>query len=171
MKIFIGYDSKTGTAKECAYMLEKEFLLHDVTLFDLRKGVPEISGYDFIVIGGSIRMGRLSGYTTEFLKSCGEIIKNTPHAFYICCGSLEDSDDYIKKNFSKELLSTAVIASCFGGELKPERCRGIEKIIIKLARRYMMTNDDVDHPSEFKTLPSVLPENISYFADRIRDTF
>lgn len=171
MKIFIGYDSKTGSAKECAYMLKKEFPLHEVTLCDLRGGFADISGYDFVVIGGSVRMGKLSRYTLGLLRNEKEKIKGTPHAFYICCGSATDADGYIRKNFPAELLDTAVISSCFGGELKPERCHGIEKIIIRLARKYMLTNDEIDHPSEFKTMPSLLPEKISYFADRIRDTF
>ncbi len=171
MKIFIGYDSKTGTVLECAELLKKEFPLHEVTLCDLREEKPDFGGYDFMVIGASIRMGKFSKFTRTLLIERAEEIKRMPHALFLCCGVQEDADDYIKKNFPKELLDSAVIASCFGGELRPERCKGIEKLIIKIARKSMLSNDDIDHPNEFKTMPAILPEKISYFADRIRESF
>lgn len=171
MKILIAYDSKTGTAKDCAELLAKQFSYHSVKLFDLREGSPNLSDFDFAIVGGSIRMGKFSKNMRSFIEKEKDSLLRVGHAFFICCCIPDEAEGYIRKNIPQELRESAVTAENFGGELCPEHHRGIEKLFVKIARKSMMTNDEVNYPSEFKTLPAILPDTISFFADKVRDSF
>ena len=171
MKILIAYDSKTGTAKDCAELLAKQFPHHSVQLSDLREGRLDLSDFDFVIVGGSIRMGKFSKNMSGFINDEKDSLLGVGHAFFICCCIPDEADKYIQKNIPEELRESAVITENFGGELRPERHRGIEKLFVKIARKSMMTNDEVNYPSEFKTLPAILPDTISFFADKIKESF
>ena len=171
MKILIAYDSKTGTARECAEMLGGHFKGHDVCLFDLRRGRPSLDEYDLAVIGGSVRMGKLPKVLNAFVKEEKDKIATMPHAFFICCCIPESAENYIKKGIPSELLKGAVATDNFGGELRPERHRGLEKFFVILARKNIQGGNSVDYPNEFKTMPAILPDSISAFADKIKKSF
>lgn len=171
MKILIAYDSKTGTARECAEMLAGHFSYHETELLDLREGRAPLADFDFAVIGGSIRFGKLSKNMRAFLREEKDSIIRCKRAFFICCADPEEAEKYITRGFGEELLSGAVAAESFGGELRPERHRGIEKLFVKMARKSSMKTDDINYPNEIKTPPAILPDRISYFADKIRDSF
>lgn len=171
MKILIAYDSKTGTARECAEMLAGHFSYHDTELFDLRGGIPRLSDFDFVIIGGSIRFGKLSKNMRAFLREERESIIQADRAFFICCAEADEAEDHIVRGFGEQLLSGAVAAESFGGELRPERHKGIERLFVKMARKSSMKTDEINYPNEIKTPPAILPDRISYFADKIRDSF
>ena len=171
MKILIAYDSKTGTARECAELLGKQLNSHNVTFFDLGKGAPTLSEFDFAVIGGSIRFGKLGGAARSFLSEQKDEIGKMKHAFFICCAEFDEAEEHIKRNFDAELRKSAVICSSFGGELRPERHKGIEKLAVKLMRKSILSSEDINYPSEIRTMPAILPDTIAYFADKIKDSF
>ena len=171
MRILIAYDSKTGTAKECAQKLANQFSQHDTELCNIREEKKNVSEYDFVVIGGSVRFGGLSKILKRFLSEVGEDLKDRGHAFFICCCESDEAEEYIKRGFPKELRDSAVISENFGGELRPERHKGLERLFVKIARKNSMKTDDINYPNEIKTPPAILPETISYFADRIKESF
>ena len=151
--------------------MASHFVGHTADLFDLRGGRPIVSDYDFVVIGGSVRMGMLPKYLTGFIKEEKEAIEKTAHAFFICCCIPEDAEKYIRKGIPRELRESAVVTDNFGGELRPERHRGLEKLFVMLARKNMQSGDSVNYPNEFKTMPAILPDTISAFADKIKNSF
>ena len=171
MKILIAYDSKTGTARECAELLSAHFKGHTVELFDLRQGRPELSGCDFAIIGGSVRMGKLPNGMTSLINEKKDVISGIPHAFFICCCIPENAEKYICKGIPGELRESAVASESFGGELRPSRHRGLEKLLVILARKNIQGGNSVDYPNEFKTMPAILPDAISSFADKIKKSF
>ena len=171
MRIVIAYDSKTGTARECAEKLGRFLSGHEVSLCDLKESAPQLSEFDFAVVGGSVRFGKLSKTVREFALSEREQLLKMGHAFFICCCDSDEAEGYIKSGFPRELRESAVICENFGGELRPERHKGLEKLFVKIARKNSMKTDDINYPNEIKTPPSVLPETISYFSDKIKESF
>ena len=135
MKILIAYDSKTGTARECAEMLAVHFKGHTADIFDLRQGIPALDRYDLAVIGGSIRMGKLPKAMSRFIKEEKDKIANIPHAFFVCCCIPENAENYMRRGIPFELLESAVANDNFGGELRPERHRGLEKLFVAFAMK------------------------------------
>ena len=73
MKTVICYASKSGTARECAKKLKT--LLSDAVLCDIEKEKATLSEYDCIVVGGSIRMGKLHKATANFIAKNKELLK------------------------------------------------------------------------------------------------
>ena len=158
MKILIAAASKTGTALKCAELLAEK--LNGAEVADLTQKQPDISGYDIVIIGGSIRAGMLHKKATEFIQKNAELLKDKKHAFYICCGSPENAKDVFQKNFPAQLLENSIAAECFGGELDISKMKGMDKFITK-----MVMNASKNDPAKEK--PHILTENISAFALKI----
>lgn len=129
MKTVICYASKTGTAKECAEKLKA--LLKDAVLCDIEKDKATLSEYDCIVVGGSIRMGKLHKATMEFIAKNKEIMKQKKYAFFICNGFPEQAESFLIQNIGQELLEDALCAASFGGKLELDKLKGMDKFIAK----------------------------------------
>ena len=68
MKILIAYSSVWGVSKSCAQMLaDKLSDKHQVSLHSI-ENAPSPKGFDVAVIGGSVRMGRLSRPLRAYLN-------------------------------------------------------------------------------------------------------
>lgn len=159
MKTLIAYGTKSGTSKKCAEMLAKE--LTDVTLADLRKTNPDVSEYDQIVVGGSIRAGRLNKAAKRFIKNNAEKLKSKRIAFFICNSDVEGWMQYAEKNIDAELLKCAVCADTFGGEINVKGARGLERMFLRAVERGIQNG----------AVPkfSLHPDRISAFAQALKN--
>lgn len=133
MKTLIAYASKTGTAAVCARRLAAQ--LDDAVLVDLSKEQPAVAEYDQIVVGGSIRMGKLHKAARIFIERNEAELLAKPSAFFICNGFIEQADDIIAKNFSSPLRQRALTITSFGGELAVEKQKGMDKMIVKAVQK------------------------------------
>lgn len=156
MQIAIVYAGKTGSTEKCAKMLEQG--LKNVIIIDVSRQEADISKYDLIVIGSSIRIGMLHKSIKKFINKNKEILKSKKTAYYICCGFPKNYKEYFENNISKELLDNAVIYDTFGGELEISKQKGIEKFIVKMVRK----------TSEGKGEIRVLNENIDEFIEKLK---
>ncbi|MDF2821164.1 MAG: hypothetical protein K0R15_1605 [Clostridiales bacterium] len=154
MKTAILYASKTGTTEKCAKNLAEK--LTEVTLFDLRKELPDIKSYDTIIIGGSIRMGMLHKTVKKYIAQNLELLKTKRTAYFICCATVGDLTAIKTQNFDKELLNSAICFESFGGEMEIANLKGLDKFIAK-----MVTKNGT------KGKPSILDNNIKEFAKKI----
>lgn len=171
MKIVIAYSSKSGTVRECSEELAKKLAPNDVTLADLNEGAPDLTGFDIAIIGGYVRMGKISKKMTEFVKENHAVIAETMHAFFLCCGLPESTEYYFEKAIPRELLNSSISNICFGGDLRVNKQKGLDKFIAKLILKEIRNNNIAEDMNEEMTIPAVLPENISRFADEIRHSF
>lgn len=128
MKTLIAFGSKTGTAKKCAQMLRGKLGFGDIV--DLSLPMPSIDSYDLVIIGGSIRMGKLNKYTDNFVKANKEKLKNKRTAFFICCGDESKAKATINAVFPSELLENAIAARSFGGEII--ETSALDRIFVKM---------------------------------------
>lgn len=158
MKTLIAYASKTGTTEKCAHMLAER--LGGADLFDLQSGAPDITGYELVVIGGSIRAGMLHSAAKKYIKSNTELLKSKKFAIYLCSADAERASEFLKANIPAELLEKAICADSFGGEMDIEKQKGLFKFIFK----------KVMAASERKggKPPCVLPANIDAFAEKLK---
>ncbi|MBE6576539.1 MAG: hypothetical protein E7653_00190 [Ruminococcaceae bacterium] len=169
MKVLIVYSTKGGVSRECALMIGEQLSgSMQVDIFDVKKGAPSPDGYDVAVIGGSIRMARLNKSMRKYLKEHADALNKINTALFLCCGITEDFDDYVKMNFPKNIIPTLGI-HFFGGELKPEKLKGLDKLIVK-SMRSTIKYEDFEAPDPNRSpLPEILPENINRLADSIRN--
>lgn len=171
MKILIAYSSKSGTTKECAEALAKELSNNEVTLEDLEKTSPDITEYDIAIIGGYVRMGKISKAMKSYIAQNEAVLCETMHAFFLCCGLPESTEYYFEKAIPRSLLNSSISNICFGGDLRVNKQKGFDKFIAKLILNDIKSNNANEDRKEEKAIPAVLPENISRFADEIRHSF
>lgn len=171
MKILIAYATKSGTAAKCASMLAAELPAHEVVLHDLDTGMPDIAGYDFIAVGGSVRMGKLHKKMSEFMSRRHGELAAARTGYFICCGYTDSAQEYIEKNIPADLRASAAVCACFGGELNVKAQKGVDRFILRMIVGSVL--DDGKDDGELKTanLPSIMPESIGRFAEVIKASF
>jgi menaquinone-dependent protoporphyrinogen oxidase len=168
LKIAIIYTTVGGTTKECAELLKRELKNQTVDIFEIGENMPVLSEYDRVVVGFPIRWGRASRAAAKFIKENRELLKNTSAAYYICCGFVDCFDDYARKCIPQDLYSAAVAVDCLGGSLDPSRVKGFDRIVVKAVRAEILGGgDNADQRSDM-VLPTIMEENISQFADKLR---
>lgn len=158
MKTAICYATKTGTTRECAELLKKQ--LEDAILCNIETDKADLSKYDCIVVGGSIRMGKLHKAASEFIQKNKSILMEKKCAFFICNGFPEQEEAFLVQNIDKELLAHSVCAASFGGKLELDKLKGMDKFIARA-----VTNSMKNDPN---AMPKILPENISKFAEALQ---
>lgn len=167
MKILVAYTSRTGTVEKCVGMLcEKLKAKCEVEICDMRQDTassPE--NYDAVVLGSSVRMGRISKQVKGYLKNNLETLNNMPCAFFMCCGLPDDFDDYIDINLPRD-FDPSHGKYCFGGELKPKNAKGFDRFVVGAMRRSIREHDFEDGDYD-GSLPEIIPENIDVLANKL----
>lgn len=167
MRILIAYTSKNGTVAECAQMLaDKLGDSNEIVLNDMKKQKTEpASSFDIAVIGSSVRMGRISKEVKNYIKSNRRALMDMPCAVFVCCGIPDEFEEYVAREFSPDFIPSYGF-HCFGGELKPKKARGLDRIVLKAMRR-SITEHDFEDGNYKGALPEIIPEHIYILADKI----
>lgn len=158
MKILIAYAGKTGTTEKCAKILKA--LLDDSTLCDLTKEKPDLHDYGCIVVGGSIRAGKLHNDAKKFLEKNKEVLLKKKCGYFICNCFANQTRTYLKNNIPAELLDKALAFSSFGGEIHMDKYKGIEKLMMKAIGGRVNGSDNMTTGTS--------SEAIQKFAEKIR---
>ena len=168
MKIMIVYSTHGGTTKTCADLLaDKLREHHTVDFVDGRKeNIPSPANYDAVVVGSSIRMGRMNKKLRRYIKENRAILDNMPFGIYFCCGYTKQFQEYVDIQFPKNYEPTLGF-HLFGGEMKPERYKGIDKFIMRCMRDAIKTQDFEEDERRLHDLPEIYPENIAVLAKNI----
>ena len=90
-----------------------------------------------------------------------------PSAAFLCLGFINNFEEYRDIQFPKELVCSLGI-HCFGGELKPKKLKGMDKLIVKMLRSEIKGADFEVSDEGQAPLPEIVPENIYRLADKIR---
>lgn len=167
-KILILYATKHGVTKRCAEMLaERLTATHTVTVSDVHKNPPAPTDYDIVVLGSSIRMGRMDKNMKNYIQTYADELSSMPSAVYLCCGFPRRFEEYIDLQLPRKLICSLGYHS-FGGELKPEKIKGLDKLIVKAARNSIQMQDFEESDADHHDLPEILPENINLLANKIQ---
>ena len=164
MKILIAYAGKTGGARSMCELLTSLLPRQEVALFDIvnDKTHPVLGDFDYIVLGGAIRMARLPRAARVYLKENAEMLAEKPHTLFLCCAFPEQFENYAKMVFPRSVLEKADECVYFGGELDLSKQRGLDKFIVRMMRNAIKESEDAD-----AMLPGLLPEHVRMLADRL----
>lgn len=163
MKLLIAYASKSGCAREMATMLAEQLPRHEVTLCDLAKEQLDPAAFDYVVVGGSIRINKAHKALRRYLEKYTEALVKVPHTLFLCCAFAEYLDHYFGVAFSRELRESADRKVYFGGDLSLSRQKGLDKLLARLLRNSILESEEED-----AVLPTLLPEHVRTLADHLR---
>ncbi len=167
MKVLIVYSTRGGVSRRCSEMLaERLGGSAEVTLCDINDGAPAPDSFDVCVIGGSIRMNKLNKKLKAYISQHTDILNSKQTAVFLCCGYTESFDDYVHYQVPRALIPSLGI-HFFGGELKPEKLKGLDKLVVKMVRSSIVEADFECPDPTRSTLPEILPETIWRLANKI----
>ena len=163
MKILVAYAGKSGGSREMCRLLASLLPSHEVVLSDLTEAPVSPLGFEYIVFGGAVRMGKLHRAARNYIKEHGSTLEKIPHTLFLCCAFADQFENYAQMLFSEALLESAQDVVYFGGELDPAKQRGLDKILVRMMRSSIRSSEDDD-----AMLPGLLPEHVRMLADRLR---
>lgn len=168
MNILIVYASRGGVSKRCAELLAGEIAVkHTATLVDCRKeNIPAPTEFDAVIIGSSVRMEHIDRRIRKYVKTNLDALSSMPCAVFLCCGFTRLFSEYAESLFPRR-FQPSLGFHLFGGELKPEKLRGFDKIVVALIRNSIKTQDFEEDDRDHHDLPEIIPENISLLATEI----
>lgn len=133
MKTLILYASNTGTVKDCALKLNE--MIPQSEAVDITKALPDPNGYDRVILGASIRAGRINKKIAEYAENTLPILLTKETGLFICCADASKVNGYFVEYFPGELIMKAKKCACFGGELNIKNARGLDKLMLKLMKK------------------------------------
>lgn len=165
MSTLVIYATKHGSTEKCSKILADK-LIGKVDLHNLKESkAPELTGYDKVVIGGSIYAGRLQKEVTEFCLKNLNIMKEKKVGLFICCMFANSIDEQLKSSFPKELLESAVVKEGFGGEMKFSEFNFFERTLTKMVSKVVSKeNSGMPAIDMGKDMSMISEANISKFA-------
>ncbi len=170
LKILILYASRGGATETCARLLQDKLSVHHTPVMKKwEKGggvLPDPRDYDGVIIGSYIRMGHMNRALRKYIKLHTAQLSSMKSGVFFCCGYPRQFDEYVDIDLPKRLTCSLGV-HCFGGELKPDRLKGVDRILVKLMRNAILTQDFEESDADHHALPELIPENISILVEEI----
>ena len=88
-------------------------------------------------------------------------------AVFFCCGRTKRFAEYVETQLPRRIVPSLGY-HLFGGELKPDRVKGFDKIFVMGMRNSIKSQDFEEDDSNHDDLPEIIPENILLLAKDIR---
>jgi menaquinone-dependent protoporphyrinogen oxidase len=132
MKTAIIYASSHGTSEKVANIIKEQLNSATVQIFNLEgKQAIDISGYDTIVIGGSIHAGSIQGRVKKFIANNASALVQKKVALFLCCMNEKEEQAEFNNVFPEALRSHSAYNAIVGGEYLFERMNFIEKFLVR----------------------------------------
>ncbi|MBR2352935.1 MAG: flavodoxin domain-containing protein, partial [Clostridia bacterium] len=165
--ILILYATRGGSTRECAELLKQKLSIHHTPiLVNAEEALPAPEGYDAVIIGSPIRMGKMNKQLKKYVKTHTESLSSMPCAVFFCCGYPRQFDEYVDIQLPRR-LNCSLGYHCFGGELKPEKLKGFDKLIVRMLRSAIKSQDFEESDADHHDLPELIPENINILVEKI----
>jgi menaquinone-dependent protoporphyrinogen oxidase len=136
MNGLIIYMSSHGCASKAASLILENFNGSPYCAFTLvnlgEDEVPDLSLYDAVIIGGSIRIGTLQKRLKKFVeKNLDHLLRKRIGLFICCMYEGKKAEEQLQQNFPAPLVKHATALGYFGGELNFDVMNAFERMIIK----------------------------------------
>ena len=131
MKTLIAYTSKTGTTSRVVQMLSHR--IGDCVCVDLKQEKPNVELFDRVIVGGPIRMGRLSHCVSSFIKDNLDEITTKPYGLFILCGLTAAGQEQLDEVYDAALRNGSIACESFGGELKLDNLKSVDRAAVQMA--------------------------------------
>lgn len=146
-KILIIYRSRYGTTSKVSEYLASRLNNAELTLLSSGKEkLPDLSSFDKIIIGGSIRAGMIQGEIKKIVSKNLDTLLSKELGLYLCC--MEEDERRQKQfddSFPEPVRRHAKASGLFGGEFNFDRLNFLEKKIIRKVSGFNDTVSKIDY--------------------------
>ena len=160
MRYLIAYAGRSGTTQKAAHLLGEYF--EDVDIKDLTRDYPNPSKYDAVIVGSSIRRGRIENAARKFLIKHENVLSDKKLGLYICNVFLDQVPVIFEKNFPKQLLAECVCVDSFGGEVNYENLGLFERMAADFFLKNLKEQESV-------VLPCLMTDRIRIFSENMKN--
>ena len=139
-RILIAYGTRTGTAEEVSGTIANVLADHGAEVKVLpARDVKDVDGYDAVVLGTAVRVGRLMPEVVRLAKANRERLSGVPVALFLVCRTMREDTDETRQRASEFLaplreLVTPVSEGLFGGAVRPKRTGLIARLALRLVK-------------------------------------
>lgn len=167
MNTLVLYASKYGNTAKCAEALAKK-LRGRVDVKALTDNMPELTGYDTVVLGGSLYAGKLQKEIKAFATTFLGTLMSKRIALFVCCMSEEQGVTQFKAALPDTLVTQALSVERLGGGYAFSKMKGMDKFIIKTALKAEAKKKGTPVTTDFKTDSFTLSEeNVTKMAEAL----
>jgi menaquinone-dependent protoporphyrinogen oxidase len=162
MKTAIVYMSKHGTTEKVVKIISEHLTHYSYDVFNLRKDkTPDVSLYDFIIIGGSIHAGVIQNRVKQFCVSNADLLLEKKVGLFLCCMEVgEKATEQFNNAFPVGLRQHAFYTGIMGGECLTDKMNFFERNLVKMVvggpEKYPQLNDKAIK-TLLKELDEILP--------------
>ena len=145
MSNVIIYSSSHGTTAKVSSMI-KDQLKGETDLINLRKKRnPDISGYEKVIIGGSIHMGRFSRKVRKFVERKKDELLDKKFGLFICCmDEGEGAQNEFEISYPLSLKEKAKAKGILGGEFLFDKMSAFQRLVVKKVAGITETTKKID---------------------------
>lgn len=136
MKTLIIYATKYGASREIARRIAEK--IPGAVLCDLKKdAIPLLSGFDRVVIGGSLYAGILRKEVKDFVAQNASALAAKELGLFLSGMDKkpENHDVFFENNFPAEIRQAASANAFLGGIYDPAKAGFIDRMIFKAAAK------------------------------------
>jgi len=146
VKTLIVYASKYGCTADCAKYLAGK-IPGGAVLVDINKPAKpiELSGFDTIIIGGSVYIGKIAKRLREFCSNNLDALLKKNVGIFLRCALIDQMDETLKNSFPTALLEAAKITMSFGSEARLDRMSFVDKAMIKAVTKGDFSGFKISH--------------------------
>ena len=140
-RILVAYASKKGSTAEIAQAIGKELQAagHVVNVSEMGS-VTSVAGYDAVIIGGPMYMGKMVSDTGKFVRRHYVGLEKLPVAGFIVCLAPVSKDPVTDKEYAHKVLHASfsplqlVAENVFAGKLDPAKLSWLQRWMTEKAK-------------------------------------
>jgi menaquinone-dependent protoporphyrinogen oxidase len=135
MKTSIVYMSKHGTTEKVVNIISEHLTRQSYDVFNLKDNKnPDISGYDFVIIGGSIHAGMVQKRVKQFCVNNASLLMAKKVGLFLCCMEVgEKATLQFNNAYPVELREHAFYSGLMGGECLTDKMNFFERNMVRMA--------------------------------------
>ena len=147
MRTAIVFMSKHGTTAKVVNIISEHLIFHEYEVFNLRNSkTPDISKFDFVIIGGSIHVGKVQNKVKQFCINNADTLLTKKVGLFLCCMEVgEKATEQFNNAFPVELRNHAFYTGLMGGECLIDKMNFFERNLVRMViggpEKYPKLND------------------------------
>jgi menaquinone-dependent protoporphyrinogen oxidase len=132
MEYVIVYRSQHGTTGKVAEHIRNKIGPEKCDIINLKDNKnPDISGYETVMLGGSVHAGQLNTAMKKFITAHKDLLLQKRLGLFLCGMEIEKADLHFSNAWPEDLRNHASVRLHAGGEFLFEKMNFFERAIVK----------------------------------------